>query len=147
MFLPLRCRPSALARLAWRCSTGAALLAAAGCTIPQPTPPDTDQKSTTTTAASSAARPTPLGPTRVDALEVANPAPAIPAQRAQIIGGTGALIGTASRLGAGATATAGDITLNFVNTDVREVLPRVLGDILHLNYTIDPKVQASVDVA
>ena len=31
-------------------------------------------------------------------------------------------------------AAAGDITLNFVNADVREVLPRVLGDILHLNY-------------
>jgi general secretion pathway protein D len=146
MSLPLLCRPSALARLAWRCSTGAALLAVAGCTIPQPTPPDTNQKSTTTTAASSAAGPTPLGATRVDAPEVANPAPAIPAQRAQIIGGTGALIGIASRPGTGATAAAGDITLNFVNTDVREVLPRVLGDILHLNYTIDPKVQANVTI-
>ncbi len=145
-FLPLRCRPSALALLAWRCSTGIALLAAAGCTTPQPTPPDTDQKSTTSTAAASTAAPTPLGATRVDAPEVANPAPAVPAQRAQIIGGTGALIGTASRPGTGATAAAGDITLNFVNADVREVLPRVLGDILHLNYTIDPKVQANVTI-
>jgi general secretion pathway protein D len=38
------------------------------------------------------------------------------------------------------------VTLNFVNADVREVLPRVLGEILHLNYTIDPKVQATITV-
>ena len=29
---------------------------------------------------------------------------------------------------------------------MHEVLPRVLGDILHLNYTIDPKVQANITI-
>src|ERR1700757_3789058 len=48
--------------------------------------------------------------------------------------------------GGAAAGPSGDITLNFVNADVREVLPRVLGDILHLNYTIDPKVQANVTI-
>jgi general secretion pathway protein D len=38
----------------------------------------------------------------------------------------------------------GDITLNFVDLDVREVVRSVLGDVLHLNYTVDPKVQATV---
>ena len=145
MFIPLSRRLSALALLAWRCSTAAALLAVAGCTIPQP---GSEEKPTSATAASRATGPVPLGAAHVDAPEVANPATAVPAQRTQIIGGTGALVGTASRsgTGTGATAAAGDITLNFVNADVREVLPRVLGDILHLNYTIDPKVQANVTI-
>jgi general secretion pathway protein D len=38
----------------------------------------------------------------------------------------------------------GDVTLNFVNANVREVVDAVLGQILHLNYTIDPKVQATI---
>ena len=40
----------------------------------------------------------------------------------------------------------GDITLNFVDADVHDVLPRVLGDVLHVNFTIDPKVQAMVTI-
>ena len=61
--------------------------------------------------------------------------------------GTGVLVGQTK---AGASSNnetqGGDITLNFANADVREVLPRVLGDMLHLNYTIDPKVQATVTI-
>lgn len=37
-----------------------------------------------------------------------------------------------------------DITFNFVDTDVREVLRAVLGGVLHLNYAVDSKVQATV---
>jgi general secretion pathway protein D len=40
----------------------------------------------------------------------------------------------------------GGYTLNFVDADVREVVRSVLGDILKLNYTIDPTVQATVTV-
>ncbi|MGH6884439.1 MAG: hypothetical protein ACREFM_26190, partial [Hypericibacter sp.] len=40
----------------------------------------------------------------------------------------------------------GSITLNFVNTDIREVISAVLGDALKLSYFIDPKVQGVVTV-
>ncbi len=58
----------------------------------------------------------------------------------QILSGTGAFVQPVPGSGGAASGASGDITLNFVDADVREVLPRVLGDILHLNYTIDPKI-------
>ena len=147
MPLPLRYRRSSVARLICRGAVGAMLLAGAACTNPQDAP-SADQKPVSATAAASVTAPRSLTGSAVKEPEVANPAPLVPTERAQIIGGTGTLIGTVSRPSAGtaATASSGDITLNFVNTDVREVLPRVLGDILHLNYTIDPKVQANVTI-
>lgn len=39
---------------------------------------------------------------------------------------------------------AGDITLNFDNTDLREVVKVILGDLLNVNYILDPAVQGSV---
>ena len=41
-------------------------------------------------------------------------------------------------------AQAGDITLNFENTDLREVVKVMLGDLLNVNYILDPAVQGSV---
>ena len=38
----------------------------------------------------------------------------------------------------------GDITLNFVNAAVKDVVDSVLGQTLHVNYTIDPKLQATI---
>jgi general secretion pathway protein D len=38
----------------------------------------------------------------------------------------------------------GDITLNFVNAAVKDVVDSVLGQTLHANYTIDPKLQATI---
>ncbi len=43
-------------------------------------------------------------------------------------------------------AAQGDITLNFADTDVREILRAVLGDLLHLNYAINSKVHATLTV-
>src|SRR5690348_13116616 len=37
----------------------------------------------------------------------------------------------------------GDITLNLVDTDIREIVRVVLGKTLNLNYTIDPGVQGT----
>ena len=42
-----------------------------------------------------------------------------------------------------AAAPGGDITLNFVDTDIREIARVVLGETLKLNYTIDPGVQGT----
>jgi general secretion pathway protein D len=48
----------------------------------------------------------------------------------------------APRPGASATQT-GDVTLNFVDTDIREIARTILGNILNLNYTIDPNVHGT----
>jgi len=93
--------------------------------------------------------PTPLTETSTKAPEVANPPAPILAEEPRISPGTGNFVNVtppAATAGAATETSSGDITLNFVNADVREVLPRILGDILHLNYTIDPKVQANITV-
>ena len=41
---------------------------------------------------------------------------------------------------AGDTTNLGPITLDFEIPDIREVSSQILGDILHVNYTIDPAV-------
>lgn len=147
MVLPMRYRRSAVAPLVSRATVGAMLLASASCTTPQQAPSAAGEKPVSATAASSTAAPKSLTGSAVREPEVANPTPSVPTERSQVIGGTGTLVGTVPRASAGAAAApSGDITLNFVNADVREVLPRVLGDILHLNYTIDPKVQANVTI-
>ena len=44
----------------------------------------------------------------------------------------------------GATAPGpGDISFNFVDTDIREVVAQVLGTVLRVNYTIDPAVRGT----
>lgn len=80
--------------------------------------------------------------------EVANKPSAVPTPRPQVFSGRGPLVNPspAPAPSGGVQAQSGDVTLNFVDTDVREVLPRVLGDVLHLNFTIDPKVQATVTI-
>jgi general secretion pathway protein D len=42
-----------------------------------------------------------------------------------------------------AQGQAGDITLNFVDTDIREIARTILGTTLKLNYTIDPNVHGT----
>ena len=100
------------------------------------------------TAADAPAAPTPLAPPAWGgAKPSATPEAATPrAQAAEptIISGSGALIAAAGEPPPGAATEAGDITLNFVDTDVREVLRAVLGGVLHLNYAVDSKVQATI---
>lgn len=42
------------------------------------------------------------------------------------------------------TVGNGDVTVNFVNAEVRDVVDEVLGNILGLSYVIDPRVQGTV---
>ena len=44
---------------------------------------------------------------------------------------------------AGDTTSLGQITLDFADSDIREVASQILGDILHVNYTIDPAVHGT----
>lgn len=74
---------------------------------------------------------------------------ATPARSAssQFFYGTGSSIGTgipAASSGAYPDASGAGITLNFSNADVRDVAKAVLGDLLKLNYEVDPSVQGTV---
>ena len=78
-------------------------------------------------------------PERADA----RPAPETP----EVYRGTGAVArGQATRGEPQVIAGNGEVTLNFVNTDIREVARAVLGEVLRLNYVIDPRVQGAVTV-
>ncbi|HEY0522207.1 MAG TPA: type II secretion system secretin GspD [Stellaceae bacterium] len=54
---------------------------------------------------------------------------------------------SSSPAAAAAPRPAGDITLNFEDTDIREVVGAVLRDILKRNYAIDPDVQGTVTLS
>ncbi len=41
-------------------------------------------------------------------------------------------------------AADGDISFNFADTDIKTVIDQILGNILHVNYTIDPTVTGTV---
>lgn len=45
-----------------------------------------------------------------------------------------------------AVTPGGDVTLNFTDADIREVVRAVVGNILGLDYVIDPKLQGTVTV-
>ena len=52
-------------------------------------------------------------------------------------------------IGAGGSAGAtssGDVTLNFVDTDIREIVKAVLGTTLQVPYSIDPTVRGTVSI-
>jgi general secretion pathway protein D len=44
------------------------------------------------------------------------------------------------------SSSAGDITLNFVNTPINEVLDAVLGKILEFNYAVDTSLEGSITI-
>ncbi|MEM7224703.1 MAG: type II secretion system secretin GspD [Pseudomonadota bacterium] len=60
--------------------------------------------------------------------------------------GSGRLTGAGPRGAEAAISNTGRVSLNFVNTDVREVVDVVLGDTLQVNYIIDPSVQGLITV-
>lgn len=79
----------------------------------------------------------------------AEPAWAPDASRAtrEIIRGSGSFVGGQRRQSASAVVSSdGDISLDFANVDVRDVIKAILGDLLKLNYTVDAKVQGTVTI-
>ena len=58
--------------------------------------------------------------------------------------GTGRFVRPPREGAAGAQEEPGDITLNFENTNIREVVKVILGDLLQVNYLLDPGVQGGV---
>ncbi|MEE3624496.1 type II secretion system secretin GspD [Nitrospirillum sp. BR 11752] len=74
------------------------------------------------------------------------PKAAAPRQAPQTITGSGQFVRAGGTV-RGPDDDAGEpIDVNFVNADVRAVLDAVLGGMLNLNYTIDPKVQGQVTI-
>lgn len=70
-----------------------------------------------------------------------------PEQRYEIFKGKGGAVGRPRKSKALATvAEGGDITLNFVDADIREVMKATLGEILGASYTVAPGVQGLVTV-
>jgi len=55
-------------------------------------------------------------------------------------GGSGSTKGK----GGAAAGEEGDVMLNFADTDIKEVIRQILGDILHVNYVVDPAVAGTV---
>lgn len=65
----------------------------------------------------------------------------------QVILGSGQVINAkAARRGMGVLRNGQNVTLNFVDAEVTEVLRSILGNTLKLNYSIDPKVKGQVTV-
>jgi general secretion pathway protein D len=89
-----------------------------------------------------ASEPAQLGPFGVDASEAAE---GVTPQAPIVDRGTGMTIGQRP-LTSFETEPDGSITLNFVNTDIREVISAILGDALKVSYVIDPRVQGTVTV-
>ena len=58
--------------------------------------------------------------------------------------GTGVFVGQPQPQSPATIQDGGNITLNFENTNLREVVKVILGDLLNVNYSIDPGVQGAV---
>ncbi len=59
-----------------------------------------------------------------------------PEQRAQAGNGSGLVVSASAE-------KSGDISLDFVDTDIRAVVEQILGGVLHANYSIDPAVRGT----
>jgi general secretion pathway protein D len=99
-----------------------------------------------------ASSPAPVSPTPQTSYAAGNKQTEKPAATArsvaEIFPGTGNLVGAPSaRQESSAPVTAdGDITLNFVNADIRDVAKAVLGDFLKVNYAVGANVQGTVTI-
>ncbi len=96
------------------------------------------------TAPATVGGPAPLG-SLGDGADLSEAAEGPPPQQPIVDRGTGLMIGYQPSSSFEA-AEDGAVTLNFVNTDIREVIGAILGDALKLSYVIDPRVQGTVTV-
>ena len=65
----------------------------------------------------------------------------------ELYAATGAVVDTAAAAGRPRRGAAGDITLDFVESDLRDVVRAILGDILNVNFVIDPNVSGKVTLS
>ncbi|MEI9988935.1 MAG: type II secretion system secretin GspD [Rhizomicrobium sp.] len=74
------------------------------------------------------------------------PTPSAGASPSEIVRGNGRLVGAPPRHTFGNPGEPANITLNFVNADVKDVAKAVLGDYLHLNYEIADDAKGTVTI-
>lgn len=67
-----------------------------------------------------------------------------PTPKDSIKSGTGTFVHKVSR--PSVDTTPGDVTLNFDGTDIREVVKVILGDLLQVNYVLDPGVSGAASL-
>ncbi|MEO1751946.1 type II secretion system secretin GspD [Thiofaba sp. EF100] len=73
--------------------------------------------------------------------------PASPPPKDGVYKGTGQFVRSpVTRVPDAGAPGVGEVTLNFENTDVHEVVKVVIGDLLKQNYAIDPAVKGSISV-
>lgn len=70
----------------------------------------------------------------------------VPTAKDSIKAGTGEFVRTVAPPPKDADTSPGDVTLNFDGTDIREVAKVILGDLLGVNYILDPAVQGSASL-
>lgn len=75
----------------------------------------------------------------------ARPALTTPAPRAEIYRGSGSMVELGS-VASEPLAEEGEITLNFQQMEIAEVVKIILGEILGLNYVLDPNVSGTVSL-
>jgi general secretion pathway protein D len=105
-------------------------LTAAGCTPARQQPPQFIPPLPLASAGSGVATPRISGPIAGARLE-----PQVAASSAP-----GVIVSTRT---ASSAAGGGSVTLDFADTDIREVAAQILGNTLHVNYTIDPTVHGT----
>jgi general secretion pathway protein D len=120
------------------CLLGFALLGLAACSEPPRRLANQLPPATVATKVGVAAQPSPGAIPSAAAGEADGPLTAAN----QIFQGNGRVVGGA--IARPDSSADGDITLNFVNADVKEVVRAVLGEIMHVNFAIDPKVQGTI---
>ncbi len=132
---------------ALRLLPGLAIVLLAGCQPPNPeAPPEAGSQSPAISSEPlmlpSAAHGADNGPVPLTFGSSANR----PAGPPDIVMGTGQFVNPprASPGGQQVVLTGNDVTLDFTNVDVRDVLKSVLGDLLKLSYTVDPAVQGAI---
>jgi general secretion pathway protein D len=127
-------------RLVRLCCLGAAVIGLAGCGAWPAEPP----------RAPGPARPaTPLPPAALAPPGAPTALPQAPPHMAPVVErGTGVFIKPPPERSQASVSrsAAGDVTLNVVDADLREVVRLVLGDTLHVNYVIDPSVGGTITV-
>lgn len=88
----------------------------------------------------SLAKPVALGPAGID--QPPSDTAGVPTLSGpELYPGVGMTVQPAAQTNPVSLGSSGDITLNFVNADIREVIDTVLGKTLKLSFVIDPRVQ------
>jgi len=129
---------------------GASLLVASSCSnIPQARPETAKAQTVSSATASGTVAAAATQPANASAQPDRKPPAKAPREPpgAAVYHGTGVFVNAGATGAARATSQQeGDITLNFEDTDIQEVVKTILGDSLHQNYIIDPAIKGNVNL-